>query len=99
MRSFSAGRGTGDDPTNYRDLVKRVARYAREQLAGMTLVNWPTQLAITLNLDALKAARAPGAPAELLGLMPELPQLLAHARYLRTTADPRRRPDVRRLHL
>jgi hypothetical protein len=83
----------------YGDLVKRAERYARERLAGLTVINHATQLAITLTPNALKAATAPGAPAELLRLLPHLPQILSHALYIRTTADPLGRPGVRQVHV
>ncbi|HZB92742.1 MAG TPA: hypothetical protein VE397_14950 [Stellaceae bacterium] len=89
----------GRDATSYDDLRALASRYAAHTLAGLTLVNDATQLAITLAPDALQAAIRPGVPLDLLLALSELPALLAHAKYVRTMADPRHRPEIRRLHL
>ncbi|HXZ01138.1 MAG TPA: hypothetical protein VEI03_14150 [Stellaceae bacterium] len=87
------------EPRGYDDLRRLALRYAKDELAGRTLCNHATQLAITLSPAALAAATRPGAPSALLWAIPDLPALLSHALYVRTVADPRRRPDIRRVHL
>ncbi|HXZ01133.1 MAG TPA: hypothetical protein VEI03_14120 [Stellaceae bacterium] len=87
------------EPRSYDDLRRLAARCAKDELAGRTLCNHATQLAITLSPAALAAATRPGAPSALLLAIPDLPALLSHALYVRTVADPRRRPDIRRVHL
>lgn len=89
----------GRTPRGYDDLRRLAARYARDTLAGRTLTNHATQLAITLAPDALAMATRSGAPAALLRAMAELPALLSRALYLRTVADRQRRPEVRRLQI
>jgi len=89
----------GSKPIAYDDLVRRAARYARGALAGRTLINHATQLAITLTPAALETATRWGAPTALLKAIPALPSLLSHALYVRSDADPQRRADVRRVHL
>jgi hypothetical protein len=93
------GDAFGREPRGYDDLRRLAARYASDELAGRTLANHATQLAITLTPEALAAATRPGAPAALLRAIAELPSLLAHALYVRTVADRQRRPEVRRLQL
>ncbi|HXZ01135.1 MAG TPA: hypothetical protein VEI03_14130 [Stellaceae bacterium] len=87
------------EPRGYDDLRRLALGYAKDEFAGRTLCNHPTQLAITLSPAALAAATRPGAPSALLWAIPDLPALLSHALYVRTVADPRRRPDIRRVHL
>lgn len=94
-------------PRSYDELCRLAARYARDRLAGLTLVNQATQLSITLTRDALAAATRAGAPAGLLRTIPVLPSLLTEARYIRSTPDRRRYVsarstdlrDTRRVHL
>jgi Large polyvalent protein-associated domain 3 len=87
-----AARGTADGRRN-------AARHAGQELAGFTLINQATQLAITLAPEALATATKPEVSAVLLNAIPEIPCLLSQARYVRTAADPRRRGDVRRLYI
>jgi len=89
----------GRKPRSYDDLRRLAARHASDELAGLTLINHATQLAITLAPDALAAATRPGASASLLRAIAELPSLLSGALYVRTAADRQRRPEVRRLQL
>jgi muramidase (phage lysozyme) len=89
----------GRRPRSYDDLLRLAARYARDHLAGLTLTNHPTQLAITLTPDALRAATRDGTPTALLRAIPALPSLLSQAGYLRTTPDRRDRVDIRSRHL
>lgn len=76
-----------------------LTNYAHRRLAGLTVVNSSTQLAVTLTDDGLKAATKRGTPANLLRAIPALPAMLSHARYIGTFADPQERRDVRRLHV
>jgi Large polyvalent protein-associated domain 3 len=89
----------GRVPSNYLDLVNLAARYVREQLAGRTVVNHATQLAITMPASSLSATTQVGAPRELLLALPALPAMLSHGGYVRTVANASRRGDVRRRHL
>jgi hypothetical protein len=100
MRSWSlGGHSTGRYDADDDHLVERAARQACERLAGLTVINHATQLAITLTPEALKAAAAPGMPAELLRILPHVPQLLSDALYVRIIADPLKRRGVRRLYI
>ena len=99
----SLARSTG----SYADLRRRAADYAGAHLAGRTIANQATQLAITLTPEALAAATREGTPAALLQAIPDLLSLLAGARYVRSSSDRRGRAgqrsvnllDTRRLHL
>jgi hypothetical protein len=64
MRSPSlGGHSTGRYYPDDDRAVRHAARQACERLAGLTVVNHATQLAITLAPEALEAAAAPGMPA------------------------------------
>ncbi|HZB91984.1 MAG TPA: hypothetical protein VE397_11115 [Stellaceae bacterium] len=89
----------GREPRSYDDLVRLAARYARDRLTGLTVVNGETQRAVTLGPAALAAATRPGTPAAVLKAVAALPTLLSQARYVRTIAGPGDRADIRRLHL
>lgn len=93
------GDAFGREPSSYDGLCRLAARYAQDELAGLTLANRPTQHAITLPAQALAPATKPGSPAALLRAISERPSLLSHAPYVRTVADRHRRPEVRRVHL
>jgi hypothetical protein len=89
----------GGQVRSYDELRALASNYARQRLAGLTVVNYPTQLAITLGDDGLKAATSLGTPARLLMAIPALPAMLSYGRYVSTFADPLDRRDVRRLHI
>jgi hypothetical protein len=95
LGGHSTGRYRADDDTSFR----HAAREARERLAGLTVINHATQLAITLTPQALEAAAAPGMPADLLRILPHLDQLLSDALYVRMIADPLKRRGVRRVYV
>jgi hypothetical protein len=84
-------RATNDDlgrePADYDDLRRLAARYAANSLAGLSIINGPTQRAVTLTSEDLKAATAPGTPADLLRAIPALPAMLAHAQLVRNSSD------------
>jgi hypothetical protein len=86
-------------PGSYDDLRRRTARYARDRLAGLTLVNHATQLGITLTPEALTAATRDGTPSALLRAIPVLPALLLESGYVRSTPDRRDHVDIRRVNL
>ena len=50
----------GGQARSYDELRALASNYARQRLAGLTVVNYPTQLAITLGNDGLKAATIVG---------------------------------------
>jgi hypothetical protein len=89
----------GRRPRSYDDLLRLAARCARDDLAGLTLVNHATQLSITLLPDALRAATRDGTPTALLRAIPALPSLLSEARYVRTTPDRRDEVSSRSVNL
>jgi hypothetical protein len=90
LGGHSTGRCRADDDAP----LRHAARQACERLAGLTVINHATQLAITLTPKALEAAA--GMPAELLK---HLPQLLSDALYVRMMADPLERRGVRRVYV
>jgi hypothetical protein len=71
------GDALGRRPGSYDDLRRLAAQYARDHLAGLTLVNHATQHCITLTPEALGAARHDGTPTALLRAIPALPSLLS----------------------
>jgi Large polyvalent protein-associated domain 3 len=103
MSSQSSERVTGDElgawPRSYGNLQGLAARYAQAKLDGRAVVNRAIERPILLDWQrGLKGAVAPGTPPELLLALPALPALLAKARYLGVTADPRRRSGNGRVY-
>jgi len=103
MSSRLAARITGEElgmrPRDYGHLQGLAARYAQARFDGRAVVNRATRQPILLDWRrGLSGATAPGTAPELLLSLPALPSLLANARYLGSSEDPRRRPDVRQTH-
>jgi hypothetical protein len=82
---------------NHELLRQRAARFAREHLIGLTVINQATQLAITLTADALGTTASRRIPPDLLRLFPRLPEMLSNALYLNTSADLQRCSSIRRI--
>jgi len=89
----------GREPRSYDDLCARARRYALERLAGRTVINNATQLAITFAPDDLKNATRHGTPAHLLQLVDALPSMMSRARYFSRLEDLLHRPDIRWLYV
>lgn len=103
MSSPEMARGGGREPApwprDYGHLQRLAARYAQARLAGHAVVNRASGRTIRFDwLQGLRSAVAPGTAPELLLAVPSLPSLLAKARPLGASDDPRRRHDVRRVH-
>jgi hypothetical protein len=103
MSSRLAARITGKElgvlPRNYGHLQGLAARYARARLDGRAVVSRATRQPILLDWRrGLSEATAPGTAPELLLSLPALPSLLANARYLGSSGQPRRCSGAQQTH-
>jgi Large polyvalent protein-associated domain 3 len=97
-----AARLTGDElgpATDLRDLRALAKEYARQSLRGRIIVNRETGQPIEINWAGLKKAFSGTRGSDLLRILPGLPNMLEHGRYIGAMADQKMRRGIRAVHV
>src|SRR5262249_51818393 len=93
---------TGDElgqPQSTNGLRKLALDYARTNFLGQTITNIETGMPIQFNMVGLKKATSLYRGPDLLRLVPAIPKMLEHGRYLLSESDLYGRQDIMAVHV